>query len=206
MIGLIRAVCVRLPILFLTLSTLGMADGSFAASTAPWLELGRLTGGSVVSVVFDTAHPGVAFAGSDAGLIYRSKDGGASWKPISVGTVVEGFRAIAVSPTNPGTVYTYSSDNFFGGGGKLYRSVDDGLSWAPMPHQPSSAVAGYYAGVGRGIAIDPTGRILVLTDAYHGVLRSSDGGDTWTNPVPNAAAYGLATNPAQSGVLWVAGR
>jgi photosystem II stability/assembly factor-like uncharacterized protein len=184
---------------FVTLLTVGVADLSFGASTAPWLQVSRLTDGPVDSVVFDSAHP-------DAGLIYRSQDGGASWKPVSVGTVVEGFRAIAVSPTKPGTIYAYSSDNFFGGSGTLYRSVNDGLSWAPLPHQPSSAVTGsYFAGVGRGIAIDPTGTILVLTDAFSGVLRSSDGGETWTNPVPNAATYGLAASPTQAGVLWVAG-
>ncbi|MGH9808971.1 MAG: WD40/YVTN/BNR-like repeat-containing protein, partial [Terriglobia bacterium] len=192
-------------------STLGLvtparADDVSAADTAPWMPLGRLTGGAVRSIVFDTAHPGVAFAGSDAALIYRSKDGGASWRPVSVGTVVEGFRALAISPTKPGTVYAYSSDNFQGGQGTLYRSVDHGLSWAPLRHQPSSAVTGsYYAGVGRGIAIDPTGTILVLTDAVSGVLRSSDGGETWTNPVSDAATYGLAVSPTQRGVLWVAG-
>jgi hypothetical protein len=176
------------------------------ADTVPWQKLGRIAGGRVDSVVFDTAHPGVAFAGSGAGLIYRSKDGGANWKPFDVGTVVEDFRAIAISPANPGTVYAYSADNFFGGQGRLYRSVDHGMTWAPLPHQPSSAVTGsYYAGVGRGIAIDPTGRILVLTDAYSGVLRSSDGGETWTNPVSNAKTYGVAASPSRRGVLWVAG-
>jgi photosystem II stability/assembly factor-like uncharacterized protein len=144
MIGFNRTLIGYLLTSCLALVTAGIANDSFAASTAPWVELGRLTGGLVDSVVFDTAHPGVAFAGSDAGLIYRSTDGGASWKPISVGTVVEGFRAIAVSPANPGTVYAYSSDNFFGGGGTLYRSVDDGLRWAPMAHQPSSAITTSY--------------------------------------------------------------
>jgi photosystem II stability/assembly factor-like uncharacterized protein len=139
-------------------------------------------------------------------LIYRSTNGGTSWQPISVGTVVEGFRAIAVSPANPGYVYAYSTDSSFGGQGTVYRSIDDGLSWKPLPNQPSSAVTGsFFAGVGRGIAIDPTGRILVLTDEYSGILRSSDAGKTWTNPLPNAGAFGLTAVPSQPGVLWAAG-
>jgi hypothetical protein len=191
---------------YIALVTPAMADDVSTADSGPWVKLGRLAGGAVDSVVFDTAHPGVAFAGSDAGLIYRSKDGGATWRPSVVGTPIEGFRAIAVSPSRSGTVYAYSSDLYFGGQGTLYRSLDDGLSWAPSPHQPSSAVAaGTYAGVGRGVVIDPTGRILVLTDAHSGVLRSTDEGDTWTNPIPNAAVYGVSASPGPHGVLWVAG-
>ena len=176
------------------------------ASTAPWEPVARLPGGSVDTVVFDTAHPGVAFAGSESGYLYRSTDGGASWKSVKVGTSGEGFRAIAVSPATPGTVYAYSTDNFFSGLGTLYRSVDDGRTWQPTASQPSSSFGGaFFPGQGRGIVIDPTGQILVLTDSYAGVLRSADGGVTWTNPVPNTRAFGLSKDPNQHGVLWAAG-
>jgi photosystem II stability/assembly factor-like uncharacterized protein len=176
------------------------------ASTAPWEPVARVAGGFVGAVVFDTAHPGVAFAGSDSAYLYRSTDGGASWKSVKVGTSSEGFRAIAVSPAKPGTVYAYSTDNFFSGLGTLYRSVDDGRTWQPTPSQPSSAFGGaFFPGQGRGIAIDPTGQILVLTDSYAGILRSADGGATWTNPVANVRAYGLSKDPNQQGVLWAAG-
>ena len=40
---------------------------------------------------------------------------------------------------------------------------------------------------------------------FGGVLRSADGGVTWTNPVANAAAFGLSKDPDHRGVLWAAG-
>src|SRR5271170_2959694 len=106
------------------LTTPSIAQDLPPSSTAPWEKVARIPGGPVFSVVFDVAHPGVAFAGSDAAFIYRSDDGGASWRGIRVGTVNEGFRAIAVSPSMPGTIYAYSSDNSYSGLGTLYRSID----------------------------------------------------------------------------------
>src|ERR1700688_1271480 len=134
---LARTACGFLSCAAMLLISPAMAGDSSANNIAPWKDVSRLPGGNVRSVVFDPAHPGVAFAGSSSALLYRSKDGGASWKPISVGTIGEEFRAIAVSSANPGTVYAYSTDNFFSGQGTLYRSVDDGLTWRAMPHQPS---------------------------------------------------------------------
>ena len=197
----------RLSILVTVLfASRALAQAAGPTATAPWERVASVPDGNVFTTVFDGAHPGVAFAGTGAAYIYRSVDGGTSWKPVKVGTPSEEFRAIAVSPTTPGTVYAYSSDSFYSGLGTLYRSVDDGRTWKPTPNQPSSAVGGaFFAGVGRGIAIDPSGRILVLTDAYSGILRSADGGDTWTNPLPKARAYGLSKDPEHRGVLWAAG-
>lgn len=175
-------------------------------STAPWQRIASVPGGYIGRVVFDAAHPGVAIAGSDAAYLYRSTDGGATWKAMRVGTVNEGFRAIAFSPSTPGTAFAYSTDNFFAGFGTLYRSVDDGRTWQPTPGQPSSVAAGgFFPGEGREIVIDPTGRIIVLTDTYSGILRSADGGATWSNPVSNARAFGLSADPKHRGVLWAAG-
>jgi hypothetical protein len=163
--------------------------------------------------VFDTLHPGVAFAGSSGGLIFRSTDGGAHWTPITVGAPDEEFRVIGqASGVASGLFYAFSTgappvtSNVIGSG-RVYVSQNDGVTWTALAHQPPP-VEGFYRGLGRGIALDPTGQTVVLSDVVGGIARSTNGGQTWTHPLlPTVTrVYGLVADPAHPGTLYVAGR
>jgi hypothetical protein len=75
--------------------------------------------------------------------------------------------AIAFSPSNPDIVFS----GVTGSGRGLYRSTDAGLNWQRM----------YEIDQISEIAIHPDDeRVMYLSAIHQGVLRSLDGGVTWT--------------------------
>jgi hypothetical protein len=115
---------------------------------------------------------GAFFARTDGGL-FRSDDGGASWRPVNLPPVPSNARAwrAAVDPTDHTVLYV-------SGEGGLYKSSDDAATWTLV--LPTSEVA-------RGIAVSPADRGLVYLglvpradiSSDFRFLRSRDGGATW---------------------------
>ncbi|MFC9294598.1 WD40/YVTN/BNR-like repeat-containing protein [Streptomyces sp. NPDC057010] len=111
--------------------------------------------------------------------------GGTNWTPTGPGPVVSfgtgyGGRAlsIAVDPTDTRTVFLGTAN------GGVWKTTDRGLTWTPKSDFQHSLAIG-------ALAIDPndhlhviagTGEFQSSADTYYGngLLRSSDGGDTWT--------------------------
>jgi photosystem II stability/assembly factor-like uncharacterized protein len=65
-------------------------------------------------------NPKVMFAAMRDGL-FRSADGGQSWKP--VGNELRNMAAVAINPRQAGETYAVSED------GKLHVSTDGGMTW-----------------------------------------------------------------------------
>jgi hypothetical protein len=110
--------------------------------------------------------------------------------------------AIAVDPTNSSVVYLGAAD------GGVWKTTDGGLHWTPLTDsQPSLSVG--------AIALDPTNTSVVYVgtgegngsgDNYAGVgiLKSTDGGQTWTNiqgPFVGDFIGSLAVDPANPQIL-----
>ena len=176
-----------------------------AADIGPWKPAGAIPGGELNSLVIDTAHPGVVFAGSNGGLIFRSTDGGVSWTPIQVGDGNESFRAIAVSPAGAGTLFAYSAteSGIHGNGARVFRSTDDGLTWALTSGQPTASQTDY--DLGNAALVDSTGQIVILSNNHFGIYRSTDGGATWTQSLDSARTWGLAEVPETPDTIWSTG-
>lgn len=88
----------------------------------------------ISALVIDPKNPDIIYAGTGdrANLandgIYKSTDGGRTWKPINTGLPVNAsgrhysILTIAIDPTDSQTIYA-------GGYGGLYKSTDGGESW-----------------------------------------------------------------------------
>ena len=127
-------------------------------------------------------------------------------------TVSGRVTALAADPTNPGIVYLGAAE------GGIWKTTNGGTSWSPLTDTQVSLAVG-------SIAIDPSNHTTVYVgtgeenfnaDAYFGagILKSTDGGSTWTHlNGPFAGPFGadnisggafigaLAVSPANSQVL-----
>src|SRR5205807_1734645 len=115
------------------------------------------------------------YVATDSG-VYRSVDGGVSWKSAIYGLENAGIYAIAVDPVTPSTLYTTDY------GGSLFRSTNSGSSWTRV------AATGNWM---RRIYVDPKHASTLLVDfADNTIGRSTDGGKTWTTSL--SSTYYLA--------------
>lgn len=139
----------------------------------------------VTDVVFDPRNPDVLIAaayqrrrhvwtlinGGPESAIYKSVDGGATWKKLKSGLPSEdlGRISLAIAPTNPDIVYAGIESIDKKGG--VFRSADLGETWERRNDFDQGAM--YFAGV----AVDPKNadRIYVM-GVYMQV--SDDGGKT----------------------------
>ncbi len=120
--------------------------------------------------------------------VYRSTDGGATWKQVLTRGVDAGAVDIAMDSSNPRVLYAgfwevrrkpYRFDSG-GPGSGLWKSTDGGDNWTDISRSP-----GLPRGVlGRiGVTVSPVNpeRVWALVEAADGgVFRSDNGGRNWT--------------------------
>ena len=149
------------------------------------LEIDQHTG--VVSIELDPRDPDTIYAaayqrrrhtwtlinGGPSSGIWKSTDGGASWREINKGLPGgdKGRIGLAIAPTAPDTVYAIVEA--VGDKSGFYRSSDQGENWTRTSDYISSSPQ-YY----NEIYVDPhdPARIYSLDTYLH---RSQDAGDTW---------------------------
>jgi hypothetical protein len=148
-----------------------------------WIERGNVTAN--LFLVTDPVTPATLYAGGDSGL-FKSTDDGGNW--VAAGPVV---HTLVIDPLNPTTLYAartdYTLEEPFPGfcgidptecmvpTALIYRSTDGGANWPQVATLPGRPV---YA-----LAIDPK-TPTTLYAGGHGVLKSTDGGVTWSAAEP----------------------
>lgn len=143
---------------------------------ASWLPASRgfdSPWGGARSVVADPDRPGVLFAISLDGVLYRSGDGGGLWEKIT--ETGERDPGLALVPGRSPLLFVAGS------GGRLLRSSDLGESF--------EAVFESSLGAGKLVS-DPAnpGRLyLESASAPSGLLVSEDGGESWGLLLPTLA-------------------
>jgi photosystem II stability/assembly factor-like uncharacterized protein len=151
-----------------------MMSGRVAAVTASD-DKGRLT----------------VFIGSASGGVWKSVDGGTTFKPVFDQLNVQSIGAVAIDPTNPNIVWAGSGESWMRNsvsiGDGIYKSVDAGESWFNVGLGDSEHIA--------KIIVDPRGGDSVLACATGhlwndstsgGVYKTKDGGKTWNKVLAGA--------------------
>jgi len=135
--------------------------------------------------------------------IYQTKDGAATWTPISTPLVANSgvIANVVVAPNAPDTVYTASSD------GRVYvtNNASAGTAATWTNHSPTSSF-GF-----RALAVDPHNSqvVYVASISFSGprLFRSTSGGASWTDitgSFPNIPIEDLLIDPDFPGVIYAA--
>ncbi len=131
---------------------------------------------------------GHQFGPNDQRGVFRSMDGGKTWKQVLKRTRNAGAIDLALDPNNPSVIYAAFWDvhrtpwllESGGPGSGLFKSIDGGDNWTELSRNP-----GMPKGVlGRiGITVSPANsdRLWAIVEAEDGgVFRSDNGGRNWT--------------------------
>jgi photosystem II stability/assembly factor-like uncharacterized protein len=133
----------------------------------------------VNSLAIDPLSPSILYAGTtaptspgsdkSAGGVYKSIDGGLTWRKSSTGLTENAFGflsagLVTVAPSSPATIYTVNTEG-------IYKSVDAGSNWSLVNRLSGDLVF--------SLAIDLNSPSTVCLGAQYAILKTTDGGATW---------------------------
>ncbi|HLB93099.1 MAG TPA: hypothetical protein VJK27_12215 [Terriglobales bacterium] len=194
-------------------------DADEGEDKGPWKGLqyrlvGPFRGGRVVAVSGVVGQDNVYYFGSVAGGVWKTTNGGLSWKPIfdKQKDASPAIGAIAVSESDPNVIYVGTGEacirgNIVGGNG-VYKSIDAGKSWMFIGLGDTHAI-------GR-ITVNPKNPDIAFVAALghpfgdneeRGIFRTQDGGKTWEKVLYKDAKTGgidVVFDPSNSNVLFAA--
>ena len=131
--------------------------------------------GTLAYIIESPHEKGVIYTGSDDGLVYVTRDGGANWKNVTPKGLAECLiNSIEVSPHDKATVYIATTRYKFNDHTPaLYKSTDYGTTWTKINNGlPANAFT-------RVVREDDVRRDLLFAGTELGVFISWDGGKNW---------------------------
>jgi photosystem II stability/assembly factor-like uncharacterized protein len=153
-----------------------------------------LEGSKTACVAVDSRDSRRAYAGTFDDGIFKTRDAGETWEPVSSDLPHRRVLSVAISPSersgDHSVVYAGTEPS------NLYRSDDDGRSWRPLPglnDVPSAPTWSFpprpWTSHVRWIACHYTDpQLLFAGIELGGVMRTRDGGLTWDDRKPGSYA------------------
>lgn len=179
------------------------------SKTLQFRSIGPAAGGRVARVAGIPGDPSTYYAAGAASGVWKTVDGGLTWKPIFDDQPISSIGSIAVAPSDPNVIYVGSGEANIRGnvaaGNGIYKSTDAGKSWAHVwkqegqigtmivhPKNPDVAFAAVL-----GHAFGPNDE--------RGVFRTTDGGKIWKQVLKKNADTGASDvcfDPSNPNVLF----
>jgi photosystem II stability/assembly factor-like uncharacterized protein len=159
---------------------------------------GAITGRCVTVVQVDPQHPGTLLAGTDTGLLFRTRDAANSWTPLRFPAALRAtLHAVLIDPIEPHTyLVALSSETPIYAG--VFRSADEGATWQPVSDLSRKQV--------WSLTSWAAGGWVMAAGTQDGVYITRDGGASWTHAGPVSTGprpvVSLAFDPANSDVLY----
>ncbi|HZD33352.1 MAG TPA: hypothetical protein VE779_17035, partial [Candidatus Angelobacter sp.] len=188
-------------------------------SLGPWKGLqyrliGPFRGGRVVAASGVVGQDNVYYFGAVAGGVWKTADGGLSWKPIfdKMKDASPSIGALAVAESDPNVIYVGTGEacirgNIVGGNG-VYKSIDAGATWKFVGLADTHAI-------GR-LIVNPKNPDIAFVaalghpfgeNAERGIFRTRDGGKTWEKVLYKDSKSGgidITFDPSNANILFAA--
>src|SRR3954471_5686797 len=118
------------PALLLVAGALGAQVDSSSYGDLRWRHIGPFRGGRTVAAVGVPSQPNLFYIGVNNGGVWRTTDYGQTWAPIFDSQPTGSIGAIAVSPSDPQTIYVGTGEGLLrpdlSVGDGMYKSTDGG--------------------------------------------------------------------------------
>jgi len=151
-----------------------------------------LGGGAITGLVISPAPPGgttSVFAAASNG-VYKSADGGASWKPASFGA--DASARLLADPLHAGVVYSVS----FSGTNRIKKTSDGGATWHGLDLGNNNFASTF--------DIDPKNPSIIYA-AGGRLLRSADAGASWSPVSVPGSCSQIAIDPVTTSTIYCTG-
>jgi photosystem II stability/assembly factor-like uncharacterized protein len=169
-----------------------------------------ISGGRTTAVAGSDTDPLLYYAGGAGGGVFKSIDGGASWRAVFDRERVAPIGAIAISPRDDADVWVGTGEsnprNDVEGGAGIWHTTDGGTHWTHLGLDDAGAIS--------SISIDPrdprTVAVGVLGQIFRdstqrGVYVTHDAGSHWTRTLyvgPSSGASDLVRVPGKPSTLF----
>jgi photosystem II stability/assembly factor-like uncharacterized protein len=192
-----------------------LVSGSARAAGYVWRNAVIGGGGYVTGIEYHPAEPGLAYARTDVGGVYRRDSAAGPWIPLNdqVGGLNNQFMdlgvlSVGLDPADPDRVYLACGQylEWWAPPARFMSSSDRGATWTDiaLPMKLGGNLDG--RGTGERLAVDPhDGTRIFLGTTADGLWRSTDRGVTWarlTAFTPGATTFVLC-DPDHAGTLYV---
>ena len=131
------------------------------------------------------------FVAAASGGVWKSVNGGTTFKPVFDREDVQSIGAVTIDPSNPKTVWVGSGEswtrNSVSVGDGVYKSTDGGENWTSVGLKDSERIARILVDPidGNSVLVCATGHLWDDNDE-RGVFKSTDGGKTWKKVLAGA--------------------
>ncbi|MFN8356163.1 MAG: glycosyl hydrolase [Spirosomataceae bacterium] len=178
-------------------SNISFGDGIYKSTDggATWKHIGLKAVDAIATIevhpkdanVVYVAAVGDPFAPNKERGVYRSLDGGATWKQILAKNDSTGAYHVRIDPNNPRIIYAtlwqaYRNGHSMSSGGKgcgIYKSMDGGDTWVCLNEKPGMP-KGLLGKIGIAVSSANSNRLYAMIEsAKGGLYRSDDGGEHW---------------------------
>jgi photosystem II stability/assembly factor-like uncharacterized protein len=170
-------------------------------------------GNRAIAIAGEPGNAMVTYIGAASGGIFKTEDGGVSWKPIFDEQEVSSVGALALAPSDPKQVWAGTGETFVirpahSLGNGIYKSNDAGKTWVHKGLELTGRI-------GRVVVNRQNPDIVYVCAMGHlygpqperGVYRTRNGGTTWERILfvnDNTGAADLAIDPTNPDVLYAA--
>jgi photosystem II stability/assembly factor-like uncharacterized protein len=165
-----------------------------------WEALGPINmGGRVRSIVFEPGNENNMWIGSVGGGVWRSTDGGKTFRAVNDLMANLAVSCLAIDPSNPKIIYAGTGEGFYRGesipGAGIFRTVD-GTKWEQIPSTVDKTQGSNFQFVNR-LAVSPDGKVL-LAATLSGIFRSDDSDRAKWLPALNGPFAFVAFHPTDN--------